>query len=383
MAVRRICGAFDPAKWTCCIVTTSAGFLDCGDAERAIGGMDADIVLMNGAWLRAVGGALQVKGSVPCGVLEIIAKSHLIHFHTLWSPLSLALYQWARWAGVPYVISPHGMLDKDALSRNRLRKQIYLGAFEGRIIRNAARILYTSKMEQDSAELGLSEFPEGRVVPLGADVFPIGEREQLRKEFHESIPGIRNRPIFLHIGRIHEIKAIDRVITAIGQIVPRFPQVCYVVAGSGDRQYQSDLEAAARSAGVADNVRFVGFVSGRSKLQILAAADILVLASYHENFGIAVAEAMHASVPVVVSKGVGLWPSVQEHRAGIVVGAGVDPAEIASALISILEDAQRARVMGQSGFELARGSLTWSAAAERTAAVYEEVFEARDDRPAC
>lgn len=383
MAVRRICGALDPAKWACRIVTTSAGFPDLAEAERAIGLMGADVDLMGGSWLRAVGGALRAKGCVPRGVLEIISKSHLIHFHTLWSPLSLALYQGARGASVPYIVSPHGMLDQDALARNRFRKQIYLAAFEGRIIQSAERILYTSKMEQDSAELGQSQFPAGRVVPLGADVFPIGERAQLQEQFHQGVPGLRDRPIILHMGRIHEIKAIDRVIAALGHIVPRFPRVCYVVAGAGDLQYQSDLEAAARWAGVADNIRFVGFVSGRRKLQVLAAADLLVLASHHENFGIAAAEAMHASLPVVVSKGVGLWPSVQEHRAGVVVGSGVDPTEIAAALISVFENAERARAMGQAGFELARGSLTWSAAAERTSAVYEEVLEARDDRQAC
>lgn len=383
MAVRRICGALDSSKWACRIVTTSAGFAGAAEAERAIGSMDADVELMDGSWLRAVGGAFLAKSCVPRGILKSISKSHLLHFHTLWSPLSLALYQGALGARVPYVVSPHGMLDQDALARNRIRKQIYLAAFERRIIQNAQRMLYTSRMEQDSAELGQSKFPAGRVVPLGADVFPNAERAQLREEFHQAVHGLRGRSILLHLGRVHEIKAIDRVIAALGQIVLRFPNVCYVVAGSGDMQYQSVLEAAARSAGVVDNVRFIGFVSGRSKLRVLAAAEVLVLASHHENFGIAAAEAMHAGLPVVVSKGVGLWPSVQQHGAGIVVGPSIDPVEIAAALGSIFENSEKAQSMGQSGFELAGESFTWSGAATRTAAVYEEVLEARDDRQAC
>ena len=124
------------------------------------------------------------------------------------------------------------------------------------------------------------------------------------------------------------------------------PESRLIIAGSGAPDYERALKARVVQSGSADSVHFAGFVTGADKAHWLAEADVFVLPSYHENFGVSVLEAVAAGVPAVVSPEVQLAGVVKEHRLGAVVPR--EPAMLARGILSVLADsALRERVAAE------------------------------------
>ena len=141
-----------------------------------------------------------------------------------------------------------------------------------------------------------------------------------------------------------------------------------VVAGNADPRYLSSLKDVAAKLGVHDRVVWAGFVGGQRKSEVMADSDIFVLPSHSENFGIAVAEAMAAGLPVVVSDQVGIHREISRTGAGLVVPLDVD--RLASALEKLAGDPRLRRAMGLRGRELAEHEYSHSAVTERILSAY-------------
>lgn len=145
------------------------------------------------------------------------------------------------------------------------------------------------------------------------------------------------------------------------------------VAGSGGAAFETRLRRLTRDLGLAAQVTFTGFLSGELKWSALAAADVFVLPSLQENFGIAVAEAMHASLPVIVSQEVDISAEVEEAGAGVVLGNRGDPKGLASAICRMLGSGSYRRRAGDSARVHASSRFTWAAVARHHAALYDVV----------
>ena len=124
---------------------------------------------------------------------------------------------------------------------------------------------------------------------------------------------------------------------------------------------------------MADRVRWVGFVDGPARDALLAQADAFVLPSRNESFGMAVAEALAAGVPVVVSDQVGVAPEVAEADAGLVVPCRSEA--LAGAIEALILDPEARRRMGENGRRLARERYSLPAVAHRTLSLYDEVVK--------
>jgi glycosyltransferase involved in cell wall biosynthesis len=118
---------------------------------------------------------------------------------------------------------------------------------------------------------------------------------------------------------------------------------------------------------------FTGMVLGETKAALLKRADLLVLPSYTENFGIAVVEAMAAGLPVVISNKVNIWREVSEAGAGLVVN--VDPTEVADAVLTLLANPTLALEIGRRGYTLAREHFSWDATGHRLLELYRTVVQ--------
>ncbi|HET9003129.1 MAG TPA: glycosyltransferase family 4 protein, partial [Gemmatimonadaceae bacterium] len=114
------------------------------------------------------------------------------------------------------------------------------------------------------------------------------------------------------------------------------PRARLILAGSGEPDYTRELEARVVQKGVGQSVQFTGFVTGADKAHWLAEADVFVLPSYHENFGVAALEAIASGIPAVVSPDVQLGPVVRDYGLGAV--APRDPAALASGILAVLGD---------------------------------------------
>jgi glycosyltransferase involved in cell wall biosynthesis len=273
------------------------------------------------------------------------ADYDLVHLHSVFLYPTSAAARAARKASVPYVISPRGMLVEELIARRSpIAKRLWLRLFERRNFEHARAIHFTSRLEWDDARATGLPLPSPFVVPNGIDLPPRLE-----------VP--RDPATIVFLGRISWKKGIDRLIGALAHL----PQARLEVAGNDEEKLTPRLQELAARLGVGTRVSFPGPVNDDAKNALLHRATVFALTSLSENFANSVLEAMAAAAPVVVTPGVGLADEVARARAGIVAGDG--PAEIASAIGTLIEERGLAAEMGARGRALVEERFTWSSIA--------------------
>ncbi len=239
--------------------------------------------------------------------------------HGIWQYQS-----WGTWRAIrkrkPYVLFPHGMLDpwfKRRYPLKHAKKWIYWYLAERNVLRDASSVLFTCETEQRLAPESFS-MPawDAAVVPYGAEM-PTGDPTQQIEAFYQVCPGARDRRFFLYLGRIHPKKGCDLLIEAFAEIAALHPDIDLVMAGP-DAGMRHDLEARIAVVGMKSRVHWPGLVTGDAKWGAFYASDAFVLPSHQENFGIAVAEALGCSRPVLISDQVNIWPEIESDGAGLV-----------------------------------------------------------------
>jgi glycosyltransferase involved in cell wall biosynthesis len=296
----------------------------------------------------------------------------LVHIHTIRRMPSTMAALYARRQGVPYIICPHGSLDPLIVKRHRWRKWAFDAAIENANLNGAAALHFTSTEELElTRPLGLK--PPAIVVPCGIrlqdyeDVASYGG-------FHDRFPQTRGKRLVLFLGRLTYKKGLDVLAGAFGRLCRERDDVHLVIAGPDDEAYTPKVMRWLASENVGDRATFTGMLLGADKLAALAAADVFVLPSYSENFGVAVIEAMACRLPVVISDRVNIWREVKAAGAGIATRA--DAGETAQALAAVLGNAELRRKMGAAGFNLVRDRFTWSIVGESMIDAYRRVLRA-------
>jgi len=267
---------------------------------------------------------------------------HLAVIRALLHPISSAAARVASARGVPYILVPHGTLSHYTFSHRRtFLKQLYYRWVEAGTVNEASAIRFTARAERDEA-LRLGFDTPGAVIP-----HPY-ESQFDRWSAEGSIP---NQILFL--ARFVSKKGIDLLLTAMPIVLREKPETKLVLAGAGSDRYESKLRSRIRSLGLERSVELPGFVGGEEKLRLLRESSVFVLPSEQENFGVSVVEAMDAGLPVVITKGVDIWPEVDEARAGIVLEERT-PEAVATAILKLLNDAPDQNGRGCRGRELVR-----------------------------
>lgn len=220
----------------------------------------------------------------------------------------------------PYFVFPHGMLDpwfRRTSPAKHLVKQASWWWAEGPLLANARAVLFTSEEEQLRADGAFWPYRlRAAVVNYGtADVHAGAEDEAA---FRRTVPSLGNRPFLLFLGRIHPKKGCDLLLAAFVAVASRDPTIDLVIAGPDEAGMVAPLRQVAARAGLAGRVHFPGMLAGRNKAGALRAAAAFVLPSHQENFGIAVAEALAAGTPVLVSDQVAIWREIVADGAGFV-----------------------------------------------------------------
>ena len=211
---------------------------------------------------------------------------------------------------------PHGMLDpwfRDAWPLKHARKALYWRAIEQRVVRDAAAVVFTCEEER---RLGRETFrpwlaKREEIVSLGT-VAPPGEAADLRERFYARCPKLRGERVLLFLGRLHEKKGCDLLIEAFRRVAP--PMRLVLAGPCGDAALLQRLQTMAADAAVT----FTGPLYGEEKWGALAAAEVFVLPSHQENFGIAVAESLASGTPVLISDRVNIWREIAAAGAGLV-----------------------------------------------------------------
>jgi len=304
---------------------------------------------------------------------ESIRAADIVHLHTLWNPVNIIARQECARHRRPYVLMPHGMLDPYSLTVKRWRKALYLWAIERRNILAAQRLIYTTEEEMRLAAIESPTAPKGVVVPLGGEV-PCEDSKELALGFLERFPRARGRRQLLFLGRLHFKKGLDRILMVLPAIAKIFPEVLLTVVGDGTPDFEAALKRTITAQGLENSVMMTGRLDGAEKWGAYASAELFLLPSRQENFAIVVAEAMQMGVPVVISNKVNTREYVEDAGAGVVLDEVRMESRLEHAILSLLQDCGRLRLMGKCGQEYARRHLTWEAAARRLLNCYDDVL---------
>jgi glycosyltransferase involved in cell wall biosynthesis len=300
------------------------------------------------------------------------ADYDLVHVHALFSYPSVRAAYWAGRRGVPYIVRPLGVLNRWGMEhRRRWLKWFSLRFIERRLLAGAARIHFTSDDERAEAmRLGLPQ-DHAVVLPMGIDLAPF-RRQYGRDWLRERAPHLADRTVVLFLARLDPKKGLDLLLRAFARVLTVAPRMALVVAGAGEPRFEAALRREAVELGIERDVLWSGFLRGEAKLAALGAADIFILPSHSENFGIAVVEAMAAGVPVIISDRVGIHGEVEAAGAGVVVRCEVEA--IADALQRLGADATARKLLGEQGRRLADEQYSADAMISRTLQMYREVL---------
>jgi len=299
---------------------------------------------------------------------EECAGFDVLQLHSVFLWPTWAAARAARRAGIPYLVSPRGMLVQDLIARkSALLKRAWIALIERRNLERAAGIHVTSRLEAlELQRFGLA-LPALHEVPNGVDAAGgEGGADALPAEV-ETLLG-SGRAVILALGRINWKKGLDRLIPALA----RLPEAILLIVGNDEEGHIFALRDVARREGVSDRLAFAGPVFGSAKAALYRRASVLALASYSENFGNVVLEAMAEGCPVVVTPEVGAAPIVEELGGGLVVQG--NPQALAEGLQKLLRDPALRAAMGKRAGDLLRVKYSWDAVAGRMMEVYRQAM---------
>jgi len=279
----------------------------------------------------------------------------LLHIHALFSFCPSYAMSLARKVGKPYIIRPIGQLENWSLTQSRVKKKIYLSLLEKANIEGAGLVHFTAHSEAEQATLGL-KLPQ--------------EMPNARQRASEYWPIDCDTPCLVFLGRLHQKKGLKLLIRALSQLQNKNIQL--IIAGDGEVRHIKQLKALCIALGVAQQCHFVGFVEGHKKDVLLQRADLFVLTSYSENFGIAVLEAMACGATPLVSQEVALSGVIKENTLGLVCELTVE--DISAKLSHAFENLHNIAELGRNARKFVAQNFQWPAIAEQLERNYQEVL---------
>jgi glycosyltransferase involved in cell wall biosynthesis len=262
----------------------------------------------------------------------IIDRADVLHLHGPWTIGNHQLASLARRTNTPYIVSTHGMLDDWAMAQKRFKKRAFYLLFGRRFLRRAARIHCTAEEEQRQSSRWLGDAPVV-VAPYLVDLKPFHDLPQRTQPLQT--PG--RKPILLFLSRLHHKKGLEVLIDAVAELRRRGVQVQLLIAGRGEARYEQQLRDRVARSGLSGCATFLGMVTGSHKLSLIQSADLMVLPTSQENFGLALIEASACGTAVVTTRGVDIWQELQSAGAAI---AERSPKAFADAIEQLLRDPQ-------------------------------------------
>ena len=299
-----------------------------------------------------------------------VANFDLVHLHGVFVYPALAAGFYCRKYGIPYFLSPRGMLCNVAYGMKSLRKRMYLALLERRNL-NAARAVHFTTIDEQRQMIPIRLGPPAFVVPNSLDLDAFASLPAYGS-FRAKHPETTGKRLILFLGRMHRIKGLDRLAEAFGRAREKIQDAHLVIAGYDLEGYGRVVRGRLREQGILERVTFTGPLVGEDKLAAFRDCDLFVLPSYQENFGMAALEAMACGLPVVVSKGVYLYPEIEQAGAGLVVDG--DPAGLAGAFEMLLQDSTLRARMGEAGRWLVRERFSAERVADQMRSVYRNIL---------
>lgn len=302
-------------------------------------------------------------------LFQHVTSYDLVHTNAIFSYSELPAYWACQQHQVPYIVTPHGMLEPWALSYKAWKKRLYYTLLEKPALERASAIQMLASTEAErtralNLKAPLVIIPNG-IHPQDFEYLPEPEL------FYQNFPDTRHKTLVIFLGRIDPKKGLDLLATAFAQVHSNFPQTHLIVAGQDNIGFLPTARSYFAQAGCLDSVTFTGMLTGALKYAALAAASVYVAPSYSEGFSMSVLEGMASGLPCVITTGCN-FPEAATAQAAHVANINAD--EIARALIQCLSNPQQAKEMGQRARQLILEHYTWDSIAAQLKEVYTSVI---------
>ena len=291
-------------------------------------------------------------------------RPEIVHIHGIWAPALHRCVVLCRARQIPYVVAPRGMLEPWSLKQKWLKKKLARLLYQDRDLRLAAALHATAESEAEQfRKLGFRN--DCIVSPNGVNVpqsMPARDNED----------GVRRA---LFVSRMHVKKGVLELVESWSRVRPEgwVCELVYTLNGDEERKYEAQVKHRVKDLGLDGAFVFTGPLGDDEKWEAYSRADLFVLPTYSENFGIVVAEALWAGVPVITTKGTP-WSDLVSNNCGWWIDTGVD------ALVEALKDAfirvERGEhvEMGKRGRELIEHKYTWDAVVGAMKQGYEQIL---------
>lgn len=293
----------------------------------------------------------------------VLRAAEVAHLHVVWTSSTQQLAKVCTKLAVPYVISPHGMLDDWCMAQGFLKKRVHLALFSRRVLTRALAVHCTAQAELDQSGV---HFPKGRgvVAPLPFDASPysgIAREREVSRGGRE--PGV------LFLGRVNIKKGVETLLHGAALVAQKGVAFRLTVAGPGDPpEYLTKMEGLTRDLNLMGRVNFPRMVVGEEKAAVLRDAELFVLPTSQENFGYVLLEAMAAGLPVVTTRGVDIWRELEASGGAVIVDR--TPEGVAEAMERLLRDEGLRREMGRKAADFAAGAASPAEVFPRYEAMY-------------
>ena len=300
-------------------------------------------------------------------LFQHVTDYDLVHTNAVFSYPVLPAHWACQFHNVPYIMTPHGMLEPWAMSYKAEKKRLYYDLLEKPALQKAAAIQITGSPEAKSIKSYGIETP----MIFVANGIHRHDCETLANPevFYQEFPHTRNKTLIIFLARIDPKKGLDLLAKAFSQVSAQFPQSHVIIAGPDNTGFLPTVQNYFAEAGCLEAVTFTGMLTGAIKYAALAAASVYVAPSYSEGFSMSVLEGMAAGLPCVITTGCN-FPEAGSAKAAYIVK--VDAKEIAQQLIYCLKNPQLAKETGDRAHQLIMQQYTW----ERIALNLQNAYEA-------
>lgn len=297
-----------------------------------------------------------------------ISKStQIVHDNGIWLMTNHSAAKVSSLLNIPRIVSVRGMLEPWALDYRGWKKRTAWWLYQRHDLQTA-RVLHATAQREAENLRRLDLRQPIAIIPNGVNLPAFSERQQLHKLSHTA----------LFLGRIHPVKGLLNLIEAWRITQPANWKM--IIAGPDEGGHRRVVVEAIRRAGLENQVELVGAVDGKDKTALFQQADLFVLPSFTENFGVVVAEALACGVPVITTRGTP-WEGLLTHCCGWWIDIGIEPLAAAIREATALSDEQR-RDMGQRGRQYVERDFGWPDIAQQMLSVYRWML-GQGERPDC
>jgi glycosyltransferase involved in cell wall biosynthesis len=284
----------------------------------------------------------------------------VLHNHGMWQMNAVYPAWAARRGNVQLVFSPRGAFSEWAMRHGSIAKKLFWPLIQLPALQRATCFHATAEAEyNDIRRLGFRQ--PVAIIPNGIDLPKMPARSPVQQR------------TLLFLGRIHVVKGLDMLLQAWRAVQDSFTDWRLVIAGGDDGYhgvsgYLDELKGMAQSLGLA-RVHFPGPLYGAEKLQAYRDADLYVLPSYSENFGMTVAEALAMGTPAIVSRGAP-WSGLDHQGAGWWIDIGVDPL-VASLKYAMSRSPTALGAAGERGRSWMQRDFAWDGIGTKMSVTYQ------------